>query len=514
MRTLNSFKNIITGVGGQLLTFLLQFISRTVFIRTLGSEYLGISGLFTNVITILSISELGIGTAIVYSLYKPLADGNKEKIQATMNFFKKAYFFVGCAVAVLGLILTPFLPYIMKGTTDLVNVNLIFFLYLLQSVSSYWFFAYKSLLLQADQKNYISNFIQYIVLTITICTQIVLLFLFKSFLLYLITGIASNIIFNFLVAKKVDKLYPYIKEKNDKVLPREEKKAIYKNTIALSMYKVGSTVLTATDNIVISSFISVISVGLYSNYLIITNAVRTVVRLIFSSFTASIGNLYATETKEKSEFIFRCINFLNFWIYGFCAICLWILLNPFIYLWVGTDYLFDNYVVFFIVLNFLTAGLQDAVIEYRSACGLFWHGKFRPLFSALLNVVISILLVGPLGIAGVLLGTIISRFLTTWWYDPWIVHKYAFGISPVKYFLRYFRSLIIILITGALVQLASIPFSENTWLNFFIKLLICIVVPNFLFFALYRKSKEFKYITRALKPLLSSMKKKLFQLQD
>ena len=501
MRTLNSIKNILTGIFGQLFRMVLEFGSRTVFIHVLGVEYLGVSGLFTNILSILSLSDLGIGTAIVYSLYKPLSENNVPAIQATMNLLKKAYFYIGCFIALIGSILTPFLPNIIKSSTDLVNIKLIYLLYLLQSVSSYWFFAYKRSILEADQKKYIINLINYMVTLVTVVTQMVLLLVFRSFLLYVLVGVISNIIKNMFMSKKVDALYPFLHEENQERLAKKEKTLIYKNLFGLSMYKISGTVLNSTDNIIIFSYINIAAVGLYSNYLMITNAIVTMLNLFFSSFTASVGNLNVMETDHRKEFIFRCLNFLNFWLYGFSAICLWVLFNPFIELWIGKEYVFGDSIVAFITMNFLTAGLQQAVILYKDACGLFWQGRYRPIASALLNIVISLVLVKPIGIAGVLLGTIISRFLTTWWFDPWMVHRYVFNKPVGHYYFRYFRSLIIIILTAFLVDLVCLPFSESTWSNLIIKLIVCIIVPNTTFLLLFRKSGEFIYIMNALKSL-------------
>ncbi|NMB19083.1 MAG: sugar translocase [Erysipelothrix sp.] len=508
MRTINSMKNAATGVGGQSLTIILQFISRTVFIYTLGKEYLGISSLFSSILQVLSITELGIGTAIVYSLYKPLAEKDEYSVSANMNFLRKAYFGVGSLVGVIGLILIPFLPSIMKETTDLVNINLVYILYLFQSVSSYWFFAYKSLLLKADQKSYIVNISKYLVLVFSVGLQIIILIVLKSFILYTIIGIAANIVSNLIVSHKVDKSYPYLKKYKNALLPKDEKKIVYKNLYGVSMYKINSTIVRSTDSIVISSFISTIAVGLYSNYHLIVSTLITMSKLFFSSFTASVGNLFVSEDKEKSEFIFRCLSFLSFWLYGFAAITLWILFNPFITLWVGEEYLFNNYIVLVIVIDFLLDGYQQVSISYKDACGLFWKGRYRPLATGVLNVVISVILAPRIGIAGVLLGTIISRLLTTWWFEPWMVHKYAFGIKVNNYFIRYFKFIGLVLIMGYFCNLIISPFSEVSWVNLFIKLAVCIIIPNSFFYVVFKNTEEFQYIKEALAKLFSKIKRR------
>lgn len=509
MRTVNSLKNIITGVSGQLLMIILQFASRTVFIYILGIEYLGISGLFTNILQVLNMTELGIGTAIVYSLYKPLAENDTKKVLVILGFLKKAYFIVGLVIAGLGLVLMPFLPYIIKDTNDLVNINVIYLLYLLQSVLSYWFFAYKTLLLQADQKKYIANSVRYLITVLTVLAQIVILIWLKSFMIYIVIGIIFNVIINFVISRKVDKLYPYINKPNkEEFLSENERRQIFKNLFGVSVYKINSVVLRSTDSIVISSFIGIATVGIYSNYQLIVSTLITLAKMIFSSFTASVGNLFVLESKGKNIFIFRCLSFVGFWLYGFCAICLWILFNPFITLWVGSEYLLEKYIVLAIVINFLMDGYQQVVISYKDACGLFWQGKYRPVATAILNIIISIVLAPRMGVAGVLLGTIISRFLTTWWFEPWMVHKYAFDTSSKSYFFRYMGFSFLIVITAAVVQVASLPFSDNTWLNFILKMVLCCLIPNGVFFILFRKTEEYRYLLKSSKQIIKSLKRK------
>ncbi len=507
-RTANSIKSAATAVAGQAFNVLLKFVTRTVFINTIGAEYLGVNGLFTSVLTILNISELGLSTAIVFSLYKPLAQENQKVISATMNFLRRAYLIIGATVLVLGLALYPFLPYLMKGTTDLVNVNLVYALYVLNSAFSYWFYAYKTAILQADQKRYIINIVNNIVAAITATVQVVALF-FGSFVGYVMVQLLGNVVQGLVNAIVVNIFYPYLKEYKKEKLPKEEKTKIIKNVFATSLYKISSAVLNATDNLIISAKISTFVVGMHSNYVLILSAVTQLVQNIFSAFTASIGNLFAVEKKEKSEFVFRCLNFMNFWIYGFCAICLWNLFNPFIELmWGGKEMVFDDFTVLCIVMNFLTAGLQNAVISYKDACGLFWQGRYRPAASAIFNIIISLLLVKPLGVAGVFLGTIISRFMTTWWFDARLVHRHAFGISPKKYYVRYFLSLIRVSAVGAAISFSTLPLQKyGAIMLFAVRFALCMIVPNVYFLLRFRKTEEFKYLTDKLQPILKKLKR-------
>ena len=295
-RTKNSLFNIMASIGGQLLTNVLRWICRMVFIYTLGKEYLGISSLYTNILTILSLSELGLGSAITYSLYKPLAENDTETIRSLMAFFKKAYRWIGIAVLILGLCLMPFLPYLMTGSTDVINIYLYYLLYLAQTVVSYLFFAYKSILLTADQKKYIADVVMYILQIVMNAVQIVILFVWRSFFAYTVAVIIYNIIYNMAVAFVVDRKYPYLKETSKK-LSREQYKDVFSRVYAMSLYRICNVVGTSTDNLIISANISVIAVGLYDNYYMIIQVIQKMLTGIFQAFTSSLGNFYVLESK-------------------------------------------------------------------------------------------------------------------------------------------------------------------------------------------------------------------------
>lgn len=493
-RVKNSFFNVSALLIEYILKLIIAFVIRTVFIKQLGADFLGLEGLFTNILQIMSISELGIGSAIVFSLYKPLVNNDKEKINTLMHLYKKCYFFIGVFILVLAIILMPFLPNIINSTYDFGNIYLLFFLYLLQTLSTYWVLAYKESLLKADQKEYKAVIISNGVIFVKFILQIVSLVVFKSFILYIISSIVTNIIRNILIAILVDKYYPYAKKYNNIKLPDNEKKDLIKNVTGLSMYKVSSTVMNSTDNIIISIFISLATTGIYSNYLLIVTNLKNVLNTLFSSMTASVGNLYAEGDKKRSEFIFRCLSFMNFWIYGFAAICLWELLNPFIEVWIGKEFIFDNLVVFIIVLNFITDGLQRTVLIYKDACGLFWKGKLRPVFSAISNIILSVIFVQWWGIFGVLLASVVSRMITTWWFDPYLVYKNALDESPKSYYVNYFKYIFVVLFVCVIIDSIFMFITLNALITFIVKLIVCIIIANSIFFVLYRKTEEFDYL--------------------
>ena len=313
-----------------------QFHCSHLFIRILGAEYLGINGLFTNIVTMLSLVELGIGPAIIFSLYKPLAENDIKKVQALMQLYKKAYTIIGFIVAVLGICITPFLHYFIKELPDISNITLIYVLFVINSAISY-FFAYKRNLIIADQRRYVDMLYRYSFFSILNIMQIVFLYITGSYIIFLILQIISTLLENIVVARRADKMYPLLKQRKHEKLDLETVQEIKKNTGAMVLHKIGDIALNATDNIVISAKVGIIWVGLYSNYLLIITALNIMIGQFFTSITASIGNFGITEGKEKVILIFQKVLFANFWMYGLSGICLYYLFNPFIDLWLGEN---------------------------------------------------------------------------------------------------------------------------------------------------------------------------------
>lgn len=432
-RTSNSLRNAGSSMLNQLVTALLRFACRTAFIHTLGREFLGISGLYTNVITILSITELGFSTVITHSLYEPLAREDRETVRSLMAFYQKVYRLVGLAVLVLGLLLMPFLPKLMTGVTDKVNIYHYYLLYLAQTVVSYLFFAYKSALLIADQKKYLVDLAAAVCHTAVCVAQIAVLVVLRSFLVYTILGIAQGVIQNIAAAVMTDRRYPWLKTAAQP-LAREQKKPLFQGVYAMFLQKLSTAVGTATDNLVISACVSVTAVGLYSNYALIVSTVQSILGNLFRALTASLGNLHATEGKERNALVFRSLDLANSYLVCLCGVCFLTMLRPFITLWAGESYLLDEATVVVIVLNFATNYLQNVVQIYRTATGLFVVGKYRSVVNAGLNLGLSLVFVRLWGMAGVFLGSIVSRLLTVWWFDGWVLCRRGLGISPWDYY--------------------------------------------------------------------------------
>lgn len=504
MRIHNSLKNMLFGVFGQIVSAIMGFIVRTVFIYTLGIEYLGVEGLFTSILMMLSLANLGFDTAIIYSLYRPLAEKDIYKIQALINLYQKAYRWIGIIILLIGLSLLPFLPYIMNGQTTINNINIIYILFLLNSVTSYYF-VYKQSIIIADQRNHIISKIHCVFIIISNLVQIILLISIKNYIVVLTTQIVFRIIENAYIANKADNLYPYLKEKNNAKLSKKERKLFFENLYALLLYKISGVVINGTDNIIISIFVGVTAVGIYSNYILIIATITTFVSYLFYSITASIGNLTVKEDEEKKYFIFRVLNFANFWIYGFCTICLWNLINPFITLWLGDQYVFSEYIVFAIILNFFTTGMQNASTTFRETTGLFKKGKYRPIIAAVINIVVSIILANEIGIAGVFFGTIISRLCTYFWYDPYVIYNLVFYKSVKPYFIRYFWFVMIVVVSAIITDTIANIFNFSSLINIGIRGLLCIIIPNLIFFTIFGRTEEFKYLWSILRSVITKI---------
>lgn len=493
MRVENSVKNIYSGIFKQIITILLNFLNRTVFIHILGVTYLGVNGLFTNILSILSLAELGIGEAITFNLYKPIANDDKEKICKLMKFYKKIYRIIGLVIFFMGAMLIPFIPYMISGGNDIKNIRIIYLLFLLQTSLSY-FYIYRRTFIIANQKNYIVSKINSTFIVMNNAFQIIILLLFKDFILVLIIKVVFTVVENWYISRECIKLYPFLKENSNTDLDKGMLKKIYNQTYAMLLYKISGTVVNASDNIILSIMIGITQVGIYSNYIMVIGAIATMLQIIFTSLTASVGNLNTESDIEKRYFIFKVINFTNFFLYGYCSIVLLIIINPFIEIWIGKEYLFNIIIVLVIILNFYINGMCYAPYLFRQTMGIFTYGKMRPVLTAILNILFSLVLGHYMGIFGILLGTVAAKILTTIPYDPYIVCKIGFKKSPKEFYMtniKYF--LYVVLVSFITIFIIK---GINLWINlgFIIKLILASSLPLILFIIIFRKTKEFNYI--------------------
>lgn len=513
MRTKKVLLNIITGVCGKFSNIIFQFVSRTLFISLLGATYLGVYGLFSQVLSVLSLAELGIGNAIVFKLYHAIATDDTNRIQALMNFYGKAYRRIGLFILGAGLSCTPFVQYIAKSDTEIPDLKLIYILFVISSATSY-FFIYKSAFLVANQKEYIYSIIRIAFNLVQVIFQLIVLYITKSFIWYLIAQISIDIIKNIFVSSVCNRMYPFLRRVKQKNLEKKEVKGIFKDVKALMICKFSDVMVSSTDNIIISSIVGIIESGIFTNYTTILVHVNQTINTIIYALNATIGNYNAVESEENKYKMFRNINFIINWIFGAAGICLFTLFNPFINLWIGEEWLFSMSIVFIICFNFFISGTQNIIWTFRQTMGLFVHGKYKPLVSVAVNLIVSIILTRRYGIIGVLIGTLITRVFVDAWFDPWIVHKYGFKISVKPYYLWYLRNIVILLGAGALTYGAASIFSENNILCFLWKCVCALVIPSTIFYIMNRKQPEIQFFKEKLYSIFGKFLYKKRSLND
>ena len=447
----------------------------------------------------LSLTDLGISTAISFSLYKPLADNDKESISTLMSFYRKAYTCIGLLIGFLGIALIPFLKYIIKDIDTINDVYIIYVIYLINTVSTY-LITYKETLIIADQKKYKIAGIEIIGIIILNCLQILTLMIYKNFIIYLLIQFIVLLFQRIVTNMYISNYYNDVEFNSKKSLLPDDKKSIVKNVKAMFYHKIGEYCINGTDNLIISAFISIDMVAIYSNFLMIINLFNNFITMIYNGITASLGNLIVTESNEKKEEIFNIMNFLAFVIYGGCSVCLVNVFNVFMELWIGPQYCLDMLLVVLIVVNFYLAGMRAPSSIMKSAAGEFDVDKYTPLIQSVINLVVSIALVKKVGLLGVLMGTFISSVALPSWQRPMIVYKYILQKSSLRYFIEYFKYAFITVGAGMIAYFINSSFKLNYLLfDFLIKGVISAFVFITLFLIIYIKSDEMKYLYKLVK---------------
>jgi len=507
MRTKNSIKNTMAAILTNIFTIIIGFISQAIFIKILGTEFLGINGLFTNIISMLGIVELGIGSAITYNLYKPIEDDDKETIKSLMIFYKRAYHIIALIVLIFGLLLLPFLNLFIKEVSININIHIIFILFIIDIVCSY-LLSYKRSILYANQKNYIINIIHILYLLTLNISQLILLYYTKNYYLYLIIKIVFRILENIIISSIANKIYPYLKEGTTYPLSKDIRKDIIKKVKALFFHKIGAFVVLGTDNIIISKYLGLVTVGLYSNYYMIINSVNSLFSQIITALTPSIGSMLVTDSKEKCFSIFKKVRFLNFWISCFSGIAILVIMQPFIKIWIGKEYLLPNIVLYILVLNFYQKMMRSSYSTFKEAAGIYYEDRYVPLIESLLNITFSIIFVYLFGLAGVFIGTIVSG-LVLWCYSyPKYVYKKLFNRNYLDYAKETVSYIILFIITATLTYLLSSLININSiFIQVCLNLLISIIIPNFILLLIFHKTDNFKYYLQLSKKILKNNKK-------
>ncbi len=501
-RTEYSARNTTVAIIARVIAILLGFCTRVVFTHTLSEEYVGINGLFTDILNVLALSELGIGTAITYALYKPIAEKDVEKQKSLMLLYRKFYRIVALLMLAGGLLVVPFLDVLIKNQSGVEHLTGLYLMYLVNSVISY-LLIYKRSLIDAYQLSYIGVLYQTIFLIFQNGLQMLVLLMTKNFTLFLSLQILCTLLNNFCISKKADKMYPFLKDKQIQRLPEEEKQGIYRNIRAMLMHKIGSVVVNNTDNLLLSSMVGIVSVGMYSNYYLVIGSVRQVLNQAFQGITASVGNLGVEEGRERVKKIFEAAFFIGQWMFGFAAICLFELLPSFVELSFGAQYVFQMDVTLILCLNFYFTGMRQATLVFRDSLGVFWNDRYKSLVEAFINLAASVVLGYWFGVLGIFVGTLCSTVTTSLWVEPYMLYKHRLKASVRVYFLKY---AMYFTVTGGawwVTDLLCRQVSGKGWSHLLLRLAVCILVPNVLFLVVYGKTKEFTFLIRKAKNILT-----------
>lgn len=479
-----------------------------VFVRCLADEYLGINGLFSNILSMLSLAELGIGSAIIYALYKPIAENDEEKIASLVQFYGKAYRIIGCVVAAFGLMMIPFLDFVIQDPPNIKeNLYLIYLIYLFNSASSY-FFSYRGSLLSAAQQHYLVTGLNYAFTIVQSIIQMIVLLLTREYILYLLLQTASTFGYNILISYIAKKRYPCIAQKNISPLSVQERRELTKNVRALTIWKLSGLLVNNTDNIIITYFSGMVTVGYASNYTLFSTMLNTILNQLFSGVSASVGNFNATQSNEKKLELFRIINLVNFWLFGWAALGIFAICGDLVELFYGPQYVLPMSIPFVIALNFYMVGMQNAVWTFKNTLGLFRQGRYLLLVTAAINLVASIALGKLWGLFGILFATAISRALTNTWYDPYAVFKYGFGRSARHYYGQYLSYALILICCCAVCYLICELLPFGLLINIVCKCIICTVIPNSFFWLLFHRKPEYRYLEGVAKKIIGKILRK------
>lgn len=439
-RTTNALRNISSGLGSQVLALLLAFVNRTVFLRCLSVDYLGIQGLFSDILTMLSLADLGFGTAMAYSMYEPLAKGDRERLAGLTTLYKKVYRVIAAAVILLGLALLPALRWIVRTETEIPHLQRYYLLYLANTAASY-FVVYKTCILQADQKGYLitrNNMIFSAASSIFCCIFLVLT---RNYTVYLCIQVLFTYLRNFRISRLAERQYPYILEESP--LPAAETRSIFRSIRAVFLYKLSGVLINATDNTLISVLIGTEMVGYYSNYSMITAKLYGFLSTLFYSLTASLGNLIVQEDEEKRFEIFRVMQTVSILLSTFCVVCLALLVQDFIRVWLGEGYVLDGLTVAAVVFNFYFSIALMPIWVFREATGLYRKTRYVMLATAAVNLIASVWLGRRWGLGGIVLATSLAKLTTYFWYEPKLLFRGYFGRSCRVYFAEVAKSLLV-----------------------------------------------------------------------
>ena len=501
-RTANAARNMVFGSALKLLNMVIPFIMRSILLYYLGVEYLGLSGLFRSILSFLNLAELGVGSAMVFSMYKPIAEDDRDTICALMRLYRTFYRIIGLFIAVVGLALTPFLRNLISGDVPPdMNLYILYFMNLGSTVLTYWLFAYKSCLLNAHQRTDVISKVSLCVQIVEYVLKILTLIVFKSYYVYLGIQLLAQIAINLMTAARVTRLYPAYSPRGD--LPKEKVGDIVRRVRDLFTAKLSNVIFNSADTLVISSFMGLSVLAVYQNYYFIITALGTFLNVVINACIAGVGNSLVTESEEKNYKDLSRITMLFSWIMGVSSALLLCLYQPFMQLWMGQENMLAYHYVVCFVIYFYTMGMNKIITMFKDAAGIWRKDRFRPLVAALVNLGLNLATVRWLGLYGVLLSSVVSIVAVQ---IPWLFHNLFQEVFPRRYLRQYVRAfccyVALALVSCAAAWGVCSLVHLSVWPTLLLNACVSFLIPNLLFFALYGKNPLFKESLGQIKQVL------------
>lgn len=488
----NTKQNLIFGFAQKIFQLLLSFIFRSIIVHALGVQYLGLNGLFSSVLLVLNLAELGVGSAMVFSMYKPIAEDDSSKLCALMRLYRLYYRIIGAIILVVGLLLTPAIPHLISGEVPIdINVYILYLLHLGATVLTYWLFAYKNSILEAHQQRSVISKVTLATDAVKYLLQLIALVVFRNYYFYVLSLLFSQALCNIVAAIISHKLYPQYRAQGD--LSKAERKAITRRISDLFTTKLGSVIVSSADTLAISSALGLNALAIYQNYFYLIRAARSFITIINASVLAGIGNSMLTKNEQENYKDFRSFIFIEFWIFGFCVCCFSALVQPFITLWMGKELVLTYPFVIMLCLYFLSYEYVMAMSVYKDACGIWHQDRFRPLVCGLAELVLCFIFVRYLGLIGIILAIFLSNSLIG---APWItqnVFHYIFKHESLSGHLRDISLyLCVIAVIAVIVNLLCGLIPGAGIVSFIFKFLVSVLLSNGLFVLAYFKHPCFK----------------------
>lgn len=495
-RTQNAIRGIAAGLCMKLYQMVVPFLIRTVMIHTMGVEYLGLNSLFTSILHILNLAELGVGAAMVFSMYKPIAEDDTACICALLKLYRRYYRLIGVAIGAAGLLLTPFVPRLIAGTVpEGISVYWLYLLNLASTVLSYWLFAYRSSLLQAHQRRDVISLVTLVTNVIQHVLQLVILLYVRDYYLYVIVMLVCTALNNVLAGVITMRMYPQYRPQGR--LDQEAQAGIAGRIRDIFTGKLGSVVLQYADTIVLSAFMGLTALAIYQNYFFILSSVLAIVEIVISSIMAGLGNSFVTESKGKNYADMHTFTFIFLWLTGVCTCCFLGMYQPFVEIWVGEDLMLPFGMVISFAMYFFVFALNRLLSVYKDAAGLWHMDRFNPLVCAIVNLALNLLLIRPLGMYGVVLSTVISLGGIG---IPWVLRNLFTGFfergwlkAYVKLILRF---VLLTVLAGVWVAFAGSMRYGEPWLVLLCNMFVSVLVPNVLFLVVFYRDEQFRQALR------------------